>query len=116
MLHSNPQAPVVQASSRSSDGCVISNNSALNTDSAKTADDFVGLVTHAKDFTPDSITKLPADKQVAAKAEYEKQLSQVVELGQQLSLAFSSNDNGKVAPLLAQLSQAKKDGHTAFKP
>lgn len=91
------------------------NNSQMNSNSATLADEFVQLVLHSKDFTPDSISSLSADKQAAAKAEYDKALDQTADLGRQLASAFRANNNTLAAALLNQLVQAKKDGHSQFK-
>lgn len=90
-------------------------NPQMNSNSATLADEFVQLVVHAKDFTPDSISSLSGDKQAAAKAEYDKALDQTADLGRQLASAFRANNNAHAAALLNQLVQAKKDGHNQFK-
>ncbi|AZZ35639.1 hypothetical protein CIK05_02095 [Bdellovibrio sp. qaytius] len=86
-----------------------------NENSALLSDDFVAMVIHAKDFTPDTVAALPANEQPAALAEYQLMLDQTAEVGVKLAAAFRANDNALATELLNQLSQAKKDGHTKFK-
>jgi hypothetical protein len=90
-------------------------NPQANENSASLADDFVKMVTHAKDFTPDMISSLPADQQAAEEAKFDKQLDDVAALGTQMAAALRANDNAKASNILNQLVQAKKDGHDEFK-
>ncbi|MBC7742782.1 MAG: hypothetical protein H7061_11320 [Bdellovibrionaceae bacterium] len=92
-----------------------SSNAAANADSATISQDLVRLATHAKQFLPDTIKSLSGDKRGAAETDYRQQLSQVVQMGSDLNLAFSSNDNGKAAMILKQLNQSKREGHSAYK-
>ncbi|AZZ36383.1 hypothetical protein CIK05_06115 [Bdellovibrio sp. qaytius] len=91
------------------------NNPQLNDNSATKADMFTALTLHSKDFSPDSIANLPADQNVAAKAQYDKMLDQTADLGTQLAFAFRSNDTASATVILNQLSQQKSDGHKQFK-
>lgn len=91
------------------------NNAQMNSNSATMADEFVQLVLHSKEFTPDSVRSLPASQRAAAKAEYDKALDQTADLGRQLADAFRANNNTLAAALLNQLVQAKKEGHSQFK-
>lgn len=86
-----------------------------NENSALLSDDFVAMVIHSKNFTPDSVAELPAKEQPAALAEYHLMLDQTAAVGVKLAAAFRANDNALATELLNQLSQAKKDGHTKFK-
>jgi len=90
-------------------------NSQMNEKSALLADDFVKMVTHAKDFTPDSIASLPDSQKTDAKNQYEKMLDQAADLGRQLAAAFRANNNAQATAILNQLAQTKKDGHEQFK-
>jgi hypothetical protein len=90
-------------------------NPQKNAESAVLADNFVKLVLHAKDFTPDSVATLPSNQRPDAKAHYDKMLDQTAEVGKNLATAFRANDNAQAAELLKQLLQAKKEGHDHFK-
>lgn len=86
-----------------------------NSDSAILADQFVQLTLNSKKFTPDTISGLPANEQMAQKAQYDQMIDQTADLGKQLAEAFRNNDNTKAADLLNQLLKSKKEGHAQFK-
>ncbi len=87
----------------------------LNESSAVQADNFVKFALHAKTFSPGWMASLPADQQVATKADYDHALDQTAELGVQMAQAFRANDNATASILLNQLLDAKKEGHKQFK-
>ena len=87
-----------------------------NPSSAMLADDFTGLVLHAKTFTPDSIRSLPRSQQPAAKSRFDQRLNNVAQLGRDLGSAFRANSNSVAVTILRRLNQAMKDGHAEFRP
>ena len=92
------------------------NNVQKNPSSALLADDFTGLVLHAKTFTPDSVRSLPRAQQPAAKARFDQRLTNVAKLGKELGDAFRANKNSVAVGILRQLSQEKREGHSEFNP
>jgi hypothetical protein len=92
------------------------NNPQANAASADLADQFVQLVLHSKNFTPDTVNALPADQQAAALAQYNQMLDQVAAMGEQLANALRAGDNAQAAALITQLNHAKNDGHDQFNP
>lgn len=91
------------------------NDPSANAESEALANDYVVMVLHAKDFTPDSIQSLPSSQQKAAKADYDAMLDKSAENGKLLAQAFHNNENAKAVEALNLLSQDKKDGHAKYK-
>lgn len=91
-----------------------STDASLNAQNA----DFAGQVAEAFQATlnlvPDSIAQLPADQQAQAIQGYRQLIQQEIDLAKALQQAFAANDNAKVADILKQMNDIKKDGHGQF--
>lgn len=80
-----------------------------NQSSAALAAKFVQAAEQSKAFLPTSAND------PASKAKYAEMMDQVIARGNELQMAFQSNDNTKATTLLNQLVQDKKDGHNQFR-
>ena len=90
-------------------------NPALNTNSAKLADEFTVAAHGSKQFVPDTVAALPPKDQPARKALFDQMLDTAVSQGQKLAAALRANDNARAVEILKLLSQTKKDGHAEFR-
>lgn len=91
------------------------NDPKANAQSEALALDYVSMALHSKNFTPDTITSLPASQQKEQKAQYDLALDNTAENGTELAQAFHDNNNAKAVEILNLLSKDKKDGHARFK-
>ncbi len=80
-----------------------------NQSSAVLAGKFVQAAEASKAFFPSSAND------PTSKTKYTEMMDLVIARGNELQMAFQSNDNTKATALLNQLVQDKKDGHSQFR-
>ena len=90
-------------------------DAASNPKSALLSEHFTWLVLHAKNFTPETITKLPQNEQAAAKADFDKMIQEASQMGVELATAFRQNNTSDATLILKKLKGAKREGHDKYK-
>lgn len=80
-----------------------------NQNSVVLAEKFVRAAEESKNFFPSSANDS------TSQAKYTEMMEIVIARGNELQMAFQSNDNTKATAILNQLVQDKKDGHNQFR-
>lgn len=84
-------------------------------DTLKRLDTILESAKSAQMETPDTISKLPTDKQPEALTKYKDYLQKFMDKTTELKTAINENNSDQIKSLLKDIDQLKKDGHKEFK-
>jgi len=87
-----------------------------NAENAVASQKMSDLFKLSKEQTPEAFEDIPEAHRAAAFTEYQTMMQKVIDLADQLTAAFTNNDNAAAADIYQQLKDAKGEGHDRFDP
>lgn len=83
---------------------------------AASADKMATLFQAVAKQVPDAISEMPADKQPAALADFQRLINEEEKYAESLKAAFAAGDNTAAAGIVNKMALDKKEGHDKYNP